>query len=108
MPQFNKVATEHLIDNLRTRADGKTVVDMRKEFGSTTLQVISWVCVLYTSSFMWYDAQFVQVAFGMDFSQDPYVQSLAGDKGLLFLLSNTLEGMMKSFRNPLQKVGGGI
>ena len=43
VPQFNKVAREHLIDNLRERADGKTVVDMLKEFGSTTLQVISVV-----------------------------------------------------------------
>ena len=45
VPQFNKVAREFLIDNLRERADGKTVVDMWNEFGKTTLQVISVVCV---------------------------------------------------------------
>ena len=44
VPQFNKVAKEHFIDNLRSRADGETVVDMAKEFNSTTLQVISVVC----------------------------------------------------------------
>ena len=46
----------------------------------------------------------MQVAFGMDFSQDPYVQSMAGERGLPYLICNTLEGVMKSFRNPLQKV----
>ena len=44
VPQFNKVAKEQLIDNLGSRADGETVVDMLKEFNSTTLQVISVVC----------------------------------------------------------------
>ena len=44
VPKFNKVAKEHFIDNLRSRADGETVVDMLKEFNSATLQVISMVC----------------------------------------------------------------
>ena len=35
MPKFNKVAEEHFIDKLRSRADGETVVDMFKEFNST-------------------------------------------------------------------------
>ena len=43
MPVFNKVAREHLIDKLRSRADGETVVDMAKEFGDATLEVISMV-----------------------------------------------------------------
>ena len=43
VPQINKVAKEHLIDNLRSRADGETVVDMAKEFGRATLEVISVV-----------------------------------------------------------------
>ena len=43
MPQINKVAREHFIDNLRSRADGETVVDMAKEFGRATLDVISVV-----------------------------------------------------------------
>ena len=46
----------------------------------------------------------LQVAFGTDFSQDPYVKSLTGNGGLLYLLSNTLEGVMRVVRNPLQKV----
>ena len=46
----------------------------------------------------------VQIAFGMDFSKDQYVQSLAGEKGLMYLLDNTLKGMMASFRNPIGKV----
>ena len=45
VPVFNKVAREHFIDNLRSRADGKTVVDLSKEFGNITLQMISMVCV---------------------------------------------------------------
>ena len=44
VPVLNKVAREHLIDNLRSRADGETVVDMLKEFGNAALQVISMVC----------------------------------------------------------------
>ena len=44
VPQFNKVGKEHFIDNLRSRADGETLVVMAKEFNSTTLQVISVVC----------------------------------------------------------------
>ena len=43
VPVFNKVAREHFIDNLRSRADGETVVDMLKEFGDSTLEVISMV-----------------------------------------------------------------
>ena len=43
VPQINKVAREHFIDNLRSRADGETVVDMLKEFGRATLDVISMV-----------------------------------------------------------------
>ena len=43
VPMFNKVTREHLIDNLRSRADGETVVDMLTEFNTTTLQVISMV-----------------------------------------------------------------
>ena len=45
-----------------------------------------------------------QVAFSMDFSQDQYVQSLAGDQGLPFLINNVFEGMIKGFKNPLAKV----
>ena len=44
VPAFNKVAREHFIDNLRSRADGETVVDMAKEFGNATLHMISMVC----------------------------------------------------------------
>ena len=43
VPQINKVAREHFIDNLRSRADGETVVDMLKEFSRATLDVISVV-----------------------------------------------------------------
>ena len=43
VPQLNKVAREHFIENLRSRADGETVVDMAKEFGNATLEVISTV-----------------------------------------------------------------
>ena len=43
VPVFNKVAREHFIDDLRSRADGETVVDMAKEFGNAALQVISMV-----------------------------------------------------------------
>ena len=42
VPQLNKVAMEQ-IDNLRSRADGETVVDMAKEFGNAALEVISVV-----------------------------------------------------------------
>ena len=44
VPVFNKVAREHFIDDLRSRADGETVVDMAKEFGDATLHMISMVC----------------------------------------------------------------
>ena len=43
VPQLNKVTREHFIDNLRIRADGETVVDLLKEFGNATLEVISMV-----------------------------------------------------------------
>ena len=43
---FNKVAREHLIANLRSRADGQTVVDLMKEFAISTLQMISLVSVM--------------------------------------------------------------
>ena len=43
VPVFNKVAREHFIDDLRSRADGHTVVDMMQEFGNVTLQMISMV-----------------------------------------------------------------
>ena len=43
VPQINKVAREHFIDNLRSRADGETVVDMVKEFGRAMLDVVSVV-----------------------------------------------------------------
>ena len=46
----------------------------------------------------------MQVAFGTDFSQDPYVQSLTGTGGLQYLLSNTLEGVMKLLVNPMLNV----
>ena len=44
VPVFNTVAREHFIDDLRSRADGETVVDMAKEFGDATLHMISMVC----------------------------------------------------------------
>ena len=50
------------------------------------------------------DCVYRQVAFGTDFSQDQYVQSLIGDKELLFLMNKTMEGMMQSFMNPIRKV----
>ena len=34
-----------------------------------------------------------QVAFGIDFERDPYVQSLAGKEGLTSLLSNVSKGL---------------
>ena len=43
MPQFNAVATKHLIDELRHHADGKSVVDMQEVFSRVTLEVISLV-----------------------------------------------------------------
>ena len=43
MPQFNAVATEHLIDELTHHADGKSVVDMQVVFSRVTLEVISLV-----------------------------------------------------------------
>lgn len=46
----------------------------------------------------------MQVAFGTDFSKDQYVQSLAGDKGLIYLMSHCLEGLMKTLENPLLTV----
>ena len=46
----------------------------------------------------------MQIGFGMDFSQDPYVQSLAGDNGLPSLLMHTHEGIMKAIRNPFLHV----
>ena len=49
---MNKVAREHLIEKLMSRADGVTVVDMLKAFGIATLEVISNVTrslrLLYT------------------------------------------------------------
>ena len=42
VPQLNKVAIEQ-IDNLKSRADGETVVDVAKEFGNAALEVISVV-----------------------------------------------------------------
>ena len=47
---------------------------------------------------------YMQVAFGTDFSKDQYVQSLAGDKGLTYLMSHCLEGLMKILINPLLMV----
>ena len=46
----------------------------------------------------------MQVAFGQDFTKDQYVQSLFGDKGLLYLMAHCLEGVMKEIVNPLAKV----
>ena len=46
----------------------------------------------------------LQVAFGTDFSQDQYVLSVAGEKGLLYLLSHSFEGVMKQMMNPTMKV----
>ena len=48
--------------------------------------------------------QFKQVAFGTDFSQDQYVMSVAGEKGLLYLMSHSLEGVTKQWMNPTIKV----
>ena len=45
VPQLNNVTREHFIDNLRSRADGETVVDMAKEFGNAMLEVISMVSI---------------------------------------------------------------
>ena len=143
MPQFNEVAKQHLIDDLRSVADGQTVVDMSKKLGNATLQMISIVSVVCVYACVYAlcvcvhcvcvctvcvcalcvcvcvcvrvcvcvcvyvcvcVCAFMQVAFGADFSKDQYVQSLAGEKGLTYLLDNTLEGIMASFRNPLKKV----
>ena len=43
MPVFNKVAREHIVDKLRSRADGETMVDLSEEFSNATLEVISVV-----------------------------------------------------------------
>ena len=104
MPVFNKVAREHFIDNLRSRADGKTMVDMMKEFGNVTLQMISMVLIFFYAINNMYDYTFIQAAFGTDFSKDPYVRSLAGGMELTYLLSHSFEGAMKGFMNPIVKV----
>ena len=39
--------------------------------------------------------------FGTDFAQDQHIQSLLEDKGMLYLLEHTLEGIMKEIINPL-------
>ena len=44
------------------------------------------------------------MVFGTDFAQDQYIQSLVGDKGMLYLLNHTLQGIMKQILNPLVSV----
>ena len=50
VPQFNKVAIDHLENNLRSRADGKTVVNMEDVFLNAALQFLSIVCMHVPSS----------------------------------------------------------
>ena len=45
-----------------------------------------------------------QVAFGIDFERDPYVQSLAGKEGLTSLLSNVFDGIELVQVTPLLQV----
>lgn len=45
VPQVNEVAIVQAIDNLRNRADGKTIVDMEKEFMNIIIQIFSVVCI---------------------------------------------------------------
>ena len=40
----------------------------------------------------------------MDFSHNKYIQSLAGGNELTYLMSHSLEGVMKMLRNPLINV----
>jgi cytochrome P450 len=79
---FNKVSKEFLIDELKSQADGTTSVDMKKIFSFITLQIINIV------------------AFGMDLFNDEYVTSLIRPNDLLFLVNNTLEGVVIEFNNP--------
>ena len=44
---------------------------------------------------------FVQVAFGTDFSKDPFVRGLCGDKDLLYFLDCIFEGIFLQVQNPL-------
>ena len=43
VPNFISVVQEDLIDVLKAKADGRTVVDMKDAFANTTLQVLSRV-----------------------------------------------------------------
>ena len=43
VPKFISVVQEDLIDVLKAKADGRTVVDMKDAFANTTLQVLSRV-----------------------------------------------------------------
>ena len=43
VPSFMSVVQEDLVDVLKTKADGSTVVDMKDAFANTTLQVLSRV-----------------------------------------------------------------
>ena len=92
VPRFNEVTIQTLIDPLRSYSDGQTIVDMKKQISKTTLQVISWVNMNFIM-FPWSITLLFQVAFGTDFNKDPFVQSLIGDNDLLYLLSNTMEGI---------------
>jgi hypothetical protein len=83
---FNKVSKEFLIDELKSQADGTTSVDMKKIFSFITLQIINIV------------------AFGMDLFNDEYVTSLIRPNDLLFLVNNSLEGVMIEFNNPFISV----
>ena len=40
----------------------------------------------------------------MDFQHDKYIQSMAGGQELTYLMSHSLEGVMKLIKNPLTKV----
>ena len=49
-----------------------------------------------------------QVAFGTDFSKDPFTQKVAGSGGLQPVLENSLAGVLELFTNPFAKVGQNI
>ena len=103
VPKFNKLA-EDLVQILRGVADGRTWFDLRDHYRNTTLHAISLVC-LTLSVLSIHSMSSLEVAFGGDLSQDPFVSSLLAPRGgLLATLDNSLHGVEKVLRNPLQKV----
>ena len=141
VPAFNE-CVDWFLERLKPLADGKTQVPMGEEFANLTLNIISRVCIAVSAQIhtaqeillsvmcmqyifpciqtgqnvlVHYSTPYIlQVAFGLDFSNQTWSDKFLGlkyakvDGKLTSLVGHTLQGLQDSMYHPFMQVSSTV